>query len=66
MRGLDGDDPKLVIHQQLAWNGGKGPGLHVKAWLEIRKPRSILLSEPWVSALRRQRERGGNDRRAWI
>ena len=55
MRGLDGDDPKLVIDQQLAWD--KGPGLHVKAWLENRKPRSIPVSEPWVSALRRQWER---------
>ena len=55
VRGLDGDDPKLVIDQQLAWD--KGPGLHVKAWPKNRKPRTIPLSEPWVSALRRQRER---------
>jgi integrase len=55
VRGLDGDDPKLVIDQQLAWD--KGPGLHVKAWPKNRKPRTIPLSEPWVSALRRQRKR---------
>lgn len=55
VRGLDGDDPKLVIDQQLAWD--KGPGLHVKAWPKNRKPRTIPLSEPWVSALRRQWER---------
>ena len=46
VRGLDGDDPKLVIDQQLAWD--KGPGLHVKAWPKNRKPRTIPLSEPWV------------------
>lgn len=55
VRGLDGDDPKLVIDEQLAWD--KGPGLHVKAWPKNRKSRTIPLSEPWVSALRRQRKR---------
>ena len=55
VHGLDGDDPKLVIDQQLAWD--VGPGLHVKAWPKNRKPRTIPLSEPWVTALRLQRER---------
>ena len=36
VRGLEGDEPKLVIDQQLAWD--KGPGLHVKAWPKNRKP----------------------------
>ena len=55
VRGLDGDEPTLVINQQLAWD--KGPGLHIKPATKSKKPRSIPLTEPWVSALKRHRER---------
>lgn len=55
VRGLDGDDPKLVIDQQLAWD--KGPGLHIKPATKNKKSRTIPLSEPWVSALKRHRQR---------
>jgi integrase len=55
VRGLNGDDPKLVIDQQLAWD--KGPGLHIKPATKNKKSRTIPLSEPWVSALKRHKER---------
>lgn len=55
VRGLDTDDPKLVIDQQLAWD--KGPGLHIKPATKSKKSRTIPLTEPWVSALRRHRDR---------
>jgi integrase len=55
VRGLDTDDPKLVIDQQLVWD--KGPGLHVKPATKSKKSRTIPLTEPWVSVLRRHRER---------
>jgi integrase len=55
VRGLDGDQPRLVIDQQLAWD--KGPGLHIKPATKNKKPRTIPLAEPWVSALRRHRQR---------
>ena len=55
VRGLEGDDPKLVIDQQLAWD--KGPGLHIKSATKNKKTRTIPLTEPWVSALKRHKER---------
>lgn len=55
VQGLDGDDPRLVIAQQLAWD--KGPGLHIKPDTKNKKPRTIPLTEPWVTALKRHRKR---------
>lgn len=55
IRDLDGDEPKLVIQQQLAWD--KGPGLHLKPATKNKKSRTIPLTEPWISALKRHRER---------
>ena len=54
IRDLDGKDPKLVVQQQLAWD--KGPGLHLKPATKNKKSRTIPLTEPWVSALKRHRE----------
>ena len=53
VRGLDTDNPTLVINQQLAWD--KGTGLHLKP-PKNGKTRIIPLSEPWVSALKRYRK----------
>lgn len=55
VRGLDTDSPTLVIDQQLTWD--KDTGLHVKPATKSKKPRKIPLTEPWVSALKRHRER---------
>jgi len=53
IRGLDTDNPTLVINQQLAWD--KGTGLHLKP-PKNKKARTIPLSEPWISALQRYRK----------
>ncbi len=53
VRGLDGDNPTLVVNQQLAWD--KGTGLHIKP-PKNKKARTIPLSEPWISALQRYRK----------
>jgi len=52
VRGLDTENPTLVIDQQLAWD--KDTGLHLKP-PKNGKTRIIPLSEPWVSALKRHR-----------
>jgi integrase len=53
IRGLDSNNPSLVINQQLAWD--KGTGLHLKP-PKNGKTRVIPLAEPWVSALKRYRK----------
>ena len=54
VRGLDSDNPTLIINQQLAWD--KDTGLHLKL-PKNGTTRIIPLSEPWVSALKRYRKK---------
>jgi integrase len=45
----------MTIKQQLSWITGEG--LVIKPTTKTGKPRSVFLSEPWLSSLKRMKER---------
>ena len=52
---LTGPTPKMTIKQQLSWITGEG--LVIKPTTKTGKPRTVFLSEPWLSCLKRMKDR---------
>ncbi len=51
IRGLDGDNPTLTVRQQLA-RYADGSGWYIKKATKTKRERTIVLHEPFLSALR--------------
>ena len=52
---LTGQTPKMTIKQQLSWITGEG--LVIKPTTKTGKPRTVFLSEPWLSSLKRLKDK---------
>lgn len=52
---LTGQTPKMVIRQQLSWITGEG--LVVKPTTKTGKSRTVFLTDPWLSSLKRMKDR---------
>jgi integrase len=52
---LTGQTPKMVIKQQLSWITGEG--LVIKPTTKSGKSRTVFLTDPWLSSLRRMKEK---------
>jgi integrase len=52
---LSGQTPKMTIRKQLSWITGEG--LVIKPTTKTGKPRTVFLSEPWLSSLKRMKDK---------
>ena len=52
---LTGQTPKMVIKQQLSWITGEG--LVIKPTTKSGKSRTVFLTDPWLSSLKRMKEK---------
>jgi len=57
IENLDRDTPTLRVRQQLARYAEKGRGWYIKPWTKNQTPRTIVVPEPFIAALRKQRRR---------
>lgn len=56
VRGLDTDTPTIHINQQLARWTEKGKGFYIKPYTKTGSVRTIVLPEPFLSALRERKQ----------